>query len=266
MTVFTVSFFLVIWALTGGAAAAHAQCANPGRPLEDLLRSDVVYPQDRGEMQLELLPNFHHARDGRTMGFGFATQFGLSDSWQFQSDWDGPTRSSSPGTPGAWDLGSLELGTKVAFMCMGHSAWDLSTALDVELPIGTDEADGRVRLGPTIILARDFPAFHGHGFLSLILSTPLGHPSPTVLPSDASGTEYQWDVGVFTVVKHLRFTGELTLLHTGEGENEFSVTPGMVWNSPPWELAGGVFAGPRRDSPRGALFHIVYEFGGHGPD
>src|SRR5258708_20110087 len=74
---------LWVTALLAGAGPAYAQCTvPPGRPVEDLFRSDVVFPQERGEMQLEVLPAFEKDGDGRSMSFGLAGQYGLTRAWQ----------------------------------------------------------------------------------------------------------------------------------------------------------------------------------------
>jgi hypothetical protein len=253
---------LLVLAFLVLAGEAKTQCATKGRPLEDLLRSDVVYPQERGEMQLELLPNLQSAPGTRTTSVGFAGQFGLSDSWQFQFDWDGLSHSRLSGSRSSWDVGSLRVGSKIVFMCMGHSAFDLSGAWDLELPTSTADGDHRLRMGPTLIFARDLPFVNGHGFISLITSVPLGHAAASLLPGETDGTEYQWDLGMFSRLRRFRVTGEFTVARLGDGSMEIGLTPGLIWNSPPWELAGGFFSGLEAGSTRGLLFHIVYEFGG----
>jgi hypothetical protein len=261
---------LLILCVLGATRRANGQCVrSEGRPVEDLIRSDVVYPQERGEMQIELLPAFESSGNVHSWALAVATQYGVTNAVQLEASWAGPVSSAEPGKARTWDVGNLTVGSKLVFMCMGRTAFHSSVSLDVEMPTGTEEGDRRPRIQPTMIFARDLRALHAHVFTSAQLSIPVGRvtsaDSLVSPPSSAeiAGTDLQWDAGGFIRFKTLRVTGEVTLLHQAGERAALQLTPGLIWHSEPWEVAVGAFTTVDGPPARGALFHVVYAFGGH---
>jgi hypothetical protein len=246
--------------MAGSWQLAEAQCvASPERPVEDFFLSDVVYPQERGEWQLELAPSLVTERDGQAAGLAFSAQYGVSGVWQLEANWDGPSRRG--GSIPTWDVGNLQIGAKRSFPCVGVRANHASISFDLDLPTATGSTDRRIRIRPSAIFGRDVQAIHAHVFTQFLLATPVGSFGGAT-PTDATGTFAQCNLGMFVKSGAFRATGELTASRSPDAVTDFTLTPGIIWHSAPWEVGLGAMIPVSQGAGRGALFHVVYEFGG----
>jgi len=238
--------------------------ASRERPVEDFFLSDVVYPQEQGETQIEVAPSLVTGRDGQSAGLVFSAQYGVSGIWQLEASWDGPARSGQSGQIHTWDVGNLEIGTKRSFPCVGATANHASVNFDLELPTASGSSDRRIRIQPSAIFGRDIQAIRAHLFTQLLISMPLG--STGAGTSGAAGTRTQCNFGMLVKSGAFRATGEFTVSRGPEAVTDLTLTPGVIWHSAPWEVGLGTMIPVSQGAGKGALFHVVYEFGGGGDD
>ena len=240
----------------GSAHPAAAQC-RPGirRPIQDVFLSEIVFPQERGEVQLELRPTHERDSDGRTSAAGVNVEYGLSDAWQIETEWDGPMWSRDPSGVLTAGVGDVSVGSKYVFRCIKGSRYHFSVGVDVALPTGTI-SDGAARVAPSAVFGRDV-ATGGHLFTSLVVEAPVTHRA------DQSWA-FVSDSGMFVrVVRGFHATAEVSVTGGPDRKRFVQFVPGWLWH---WrdrvELGAGLLVAASRDAAHGVLTHVVYEFGG----
>lgn len=245
---------LVFAALLGLSTASAAQCAKGAhRPVEDLFRSDVVFPQEAGEVQLEMIPSVVRTAGGDVSGLGAAWEYGLTDVWQIEGAWEGPIRSQVRGDSAVTRFGGASVGTKRSFMCIGGSPYNVSIGLDVE---GGDGASAK----PALIVGRDFGDQTTQVFGGVVGQLPLTRAAP------ASGVTAT--LGAFLRLANtekgtLHGSTELSIESDGARPDLVQLTPGLLWHSPDaWEFGLGYVLATTNGIGHQLLAHVVYEFGG----
>jgi len=59
------------------------------RPIEELFKSDVVYPEEQGEFEMELVSLYQNQHGGlREWILPLSMEYGLTDSWQIEAEWN----------------------------------------------------------------------------------------------------------------------------------------------------------------------------------
>lgn len=231
-----------------------AQCAEGGhRPVEDLFRSDVVFPQEQGEVQLEIIPSMTHSAAASTSSLGGAWEYGLTNSWQIEGAWEGATHRHLNGGSTIRSWGNVSIGTKRSFMCLGGSPYDVSIGLDLESGWGSNAK-------PAVIVGRDFGDDAAQLFVGTVADVPLARAS--------SQSDVTLTLGAFARLARFQ-TGtllgsvEASLTSGAEQPNAFQLAPGLLWHSPDaWELGVGYAAVTTRPVGHELLAHVVFEFGG----
>ncbi|KTD19213.1 hypothetical protein EAW55_13635 [Legionella jordanis] len=242
--------------------------------LEEVLRSDVVYPQDKGEIQLSFLPSYFNNREGKTTFFPLEIEYGLTDFWQIDALLDLYQINRPKEGPRGAGLGDVAFGTKYSFMNIAHTNYHAALIFDVDLPTGNINkglTEGFIAYEPSVAFAKDFPSFHnsqffgqtGFSFLQRIKrlnQAPLpaaqddnedapaeneaAAPEPvetgSVIFEDIPAAHFFFlNLGYFLPVGNARYVIETNWItntwnHRGD-ENLLYITPGIVW-----ELAGGL--------------------------
>lgn len=242
------------------------------RPIEELFKTDVVYPEEKGESELELgtlyeKNNPHH----ETWNVPVSMEYGLTDKWQAEAEWNSYIWRNSHGHTVAHGIGDLELGTQYSFMNVGGSLFHISPLFQVELPLGdvnTDLSEGFVEYEPSVVFARDFPQLHQ---TQLFTQVGVSFVQRVKRPADADdaeppANEFNLGAGFFTLWPFGATTFEFNWNdnkwnHHGE-ENQLYVTPGVLWRvTPGIELGLGVPVGLNQQSDRYQIAaHAVWEF------
>jgi hypothetical protein len=250
---------------------AFAQSSNQERPLQEVFRTDLVYSQDKGEFQFTTGSSFAWNHGARFFQTPTQAEYGLTDSWQLQVEWDGWQRKSQSGLPSTNGSGDLAVGTKYAFMNIRGSQFHAAVAIDLLIPLGNvdqDLGEGLLIIQPSFILARDFPGFHraqiftqsGVAFVHRVKH----HADP--LDDQPAAHRLILNAGAIFPLHHFILTSELSWQtdrwnHSGVN-NELYLTPGAVWKLPArWECAAGISAGltPQSD-PIALLLKFTKEF------
>jgi len=84
------------------------------RPIEELFKTDVVYPQQKGELEVELASVFQNHTGVNTWTIPVSLEYGLTDRWQLEAEWDSLVQRYPRNQPPVRGVGDLEVGTNTA--------------------------------------------------------------------------------------------------------------------------------------------------------
>jgi hypothetical protein len=251
--------------LPGGAAAQDAQ--EHAQPLQDLFFTEVVYPQQKHEVQLTLGSLVDRTRHDKSALAPFGVEYGLTNRWQIGGEWDGYSRFHDDPFANA-RTERFVVGTKYSWMNIGHAPVHAAAGLDVEFTRGGVFAEGEGEEGtqfePFLALAADLPGgitVFGSGGLSLQKAqiVDLAHGAA---PPDDQGT-----LGGGVLVKIARVT--LATEYTNRSDQapwrlngSPLVTPSIVLHpGGEWEFGAGLPVGVRAGTHRpGLALHVIKEF------
>jgi hypothetical protein len=253
---------------------AFAQDAANEReqPLQELFQTGLVYPQERGEVQLTYSTRFSKG-NGRTLWRSpLMLEYGITARWQVEIEFDLRSSRSETGEPKTRGTGDLSIGTQYSFMNLRSSNFHSAVGLEVTLPTGSVEkelSEGFIEYEPYFIAAKDFPRFNN---MQVFSQVGLGlvqrvRSSVGVDEEEPAAHKLTLSAGMFMPFRRVVLTGEVNLStnrwNHGGLERELYATPGAVWRLlHNWEIGVGVPFGLTRDTNRfGAIFKTTFEFG-----
>jgi hypothetical protein len=241
------------------------------RPIEELFKTDVVYPQAQGELELEVASVYENHAGGDIWTIPLSMEYGMNDRWQVEAEWNSLVERFPANHSAALGVGDLEVGTQYSFMNIGGSSFHIAPRFSIEAPLGDvnkDLSEGFLEYEPSVILAKDFPELHHTQFF-----TELGASLVQRVNSPKDGdnaepaaNELNLGSGFFVLFPHGAATLEFnwsnnTWNHHGN-ENELYVTPGCLWRiTHQVELGLGIPVGLNDASDRfEVIAHVVWEF------
>lgn len=245
---------------TALGAAAHEKKEGREQPIKELFQTDLVYPQEKGEVQLTLAPRFHRAGKSRSLMFPLRIEYGITDAWQVGLGGEifkhrNPDEGST--TSG---IGDLEIGTKYSFMNIADSNFHAAVGFDILFPTGDINrrlTEGFIEYEPSLILAKDFPKLRN---LQLFTQAGMGFVQRVKRPADPedkepAAHEFTLNAGFFLPFNlpsgKFIFTSEFNWMtnrwnNDGRQDQKY-YTPGLVWNLPGgWEAGIGTAIGLNR--------------------
>jgi hypothetical protein len=204
---------VVIIQLLQGAARLCAQVAGE-RPLQEVFRTEIVYTQDRGEIQLTA--GFNSTwNQSNLLQLPLQVECGLTDSWQVQFESDGWQDRIQLRQPTTGGIGDLSLGTKYSFMNIHGSSFHSALSFNIGVPSGSVDrgiGEGFLSYEPSVILARDFPRHRNLQLFSQIglslVQRTRNHKDRT--DDEPSAHQFQFSGGVFLPLRHVVLTSELS--------------------------------------------------------
>lgn len=241
------------------------------RPIEELFKTDLVYPQEEGELELELASVYQNHSGGDTWTLPVSLEYGLTDRWQVESEWDALVQRYPRNQPVARGVGDVDVGSQYSFMNIGGSLWHLAARFSVQFPVGDvnkDLSEGFVEYQPALILARDFPELHHTQFFTEIGASWVQRVNRPKDAADAEPAAHELNLGSGFLVLFPRAAATLEFNwannkwnHHG-AENELYVTPGCLWRARRnVEIGLGIPIGLNHGSDRfDVLAHLVWEF------
>jgi hypothetical protein len=102
------------------ASAADQQGVERLQPLQELTLTEVVYTQEKGELQLSLASVFDNGRGRDSITIPLSVEYGLTDRWQVGLEWSSITHQRFIGRA-LTETGGFSIGTKYSFMNIGGS-------------------------------------------------------------------------------------------------------------------------------------------------
>jgi len=263
-----------LWlALTTSLASAQGDDAvTRPQPVQEVFQTGLVYPQERGEVQLSYTSRFSKGKDRSSLQTPLNLEYGITDRWQIEIEWDAMSRRTKTGEATTSGRGDLSIGTQYSFMNMKGSNFHSAVGFEVSIPTGSIEkelSEGFLEYTPYLILARDLPKLNNMQIFSQVGVTFVQHARRKLGADDDAPAAQKFDVGVGTFMPfgHLVFTSEFNLStnrwNNGGREREIYATPGVVWRLPGnLEIGVGTPVGLTRDADKfGAILKLVYEFG-----
>ena len=277
MILFKNLYFEAVVLITVSASPGYATVNSTGagtnqvkRPIEELFKTDMVYPQEKGELQVGLASLYQHNSSGDALTVPISLEYGLTGRWQVEAEWKSFVQhfwnqSKKHG------IGDLEIGTQYSFMNIGDSMFHIAPRFSMEIPLGDVNkglTEGFMEYQPAIILARDFPQFHD---AQLFTEIGISFVQRVKRPSEADDAEpaahvFNLGFGGFVPFSHGALTIEFNWTnnqwnHQGT-ENELYLTPGWVWKvTRNFEIGQGIPVGlNKRSDQYDVAAHVVCEF------
>lgn len=239
----------------------------PAQPLQELVLTEVVYPQERGEVQLTVASLVDRSGPGAAAMTPLSIEYGLTNRWQVEAGWNGYRQTAS--LLSRYRTESVSVGTKYSFMNIAHSHVHAAVGLDADFhPMAVDdieEADG-TEIEPFVSMAIDLPRR-----VTLFASVGTGLGSSEVADlfrhGEAPKQAATISVGGLVAFHHLTLTTEYTDRSDAlpwRVDGAPLLTPGFVLHpGGDWELGLGAPIGMRTgEHTVGFAMHVLKEFGG----
>ena len=213
------------------------------QPIQEMFQSNLVYPQEKDEIQFTLFPSFKKSQDAQKIRTLFEVEYGITDALQVIFEWDGLLYKNPSSNPAIAGVGNIEVGAQYSWMGMGDGNTHFSFGNLIELPVGPVESgltEGFLEIQPFIVLARDFPEFNqsqvflefGFDWVKQIRNVPESIEPET--------DNISWNVGAFYPIELWRATLEINGNNNkldGGSINEIYITPGTIYKlSKEWEI------------------------------
>lgn len=253
-------------------AAVMAQHDVPDQPVQEVFQTELVYPQEKGELQLTLGTTFHRNSAWNAFRTPVSLEYGLTNRWQVGFEWDASSfKREFDDAEYQRGIGDLRLETKYSFMNIAGSSYHAAIGFEVQLPTANVRkglTEGCVEYEPFVAVARDFPSLNrtqifAHVGLGLMQRVKTADEGDELEPV---AHELNVNTGVFVPFRKARFTAEVnweTNRWNNHGdESALYFTPGVIFQpASNWEFGFGVPVGATRsaDNVR-AIFKFVREF------
>ncbi len=106
-------------------------------PLEDLFRTDLVFPQERGELQLGTLPRYQHGPEGNAFVLPIGIEYGITDAFQIEAEWDAYIHADADEDDESGSgQGNLQLGFMYSWIDIQDSGLHMAAGFDYEFASG----------------------------------------------------------------------------------------------------------------------------------
>ena len=213
------------------------------QPIQEMFQSNLVYPQEKDEIQFTLFPSFNKNQSGQKARTLFEIEYGITDAFQVIFEWDGLLYQNPRTGPTIAGPGNIEVGAQYSWMGLGDGNTHFSFGNLIEIPVGpvgNGLTEGFIEVQPFIILARDFPELNqsqiffefGFDWVDQIRNVP----ESTAPEADS----ISWNVGAFFPIGFWRATLEINGSNNkwdGGNRNDIYITPGTIYKlSKEWEI------------------------------
>ncbi len=241
------------------------------RPIEELFKTDNVYPEQKGELEVELASVYQNHAGGDTWTLPLSLEYGISDRWQVEAEWDSLVQRFPANHSAVRGVGDVEVGTQYSFMNIDGSSFHVAPRFSIGIPVGDvnkDLSEGFMEYEPSLIMALDVPQLHRTQFFTEIGAGLVQRINTPREAEDAEPAAHELNLGsgFFVLFPHGALTFEYNLANNtwnNHGtENEMYVTPGGLWRvGREVEIGLGIPVGLNNGSDRfEVVAHVVWEF------
>ena len=139
------SFWIICYAalwlglMTPLASAQEVDLKARKQPVQEVFQTGLVYPQERGEVQLSFTSRFSKRNDHSSLQTPLNLEYGITDRWQFEIEWNAMSSRSETGETTTRGRGDLSIGTQYSFMNMRRSNFHSAIGFEISLPTGSVE-------------------------------------------------------------------------------------------------------------------------------
>ena len=213
------------------------------QPIQEMFQSNLVYPQEKDEIQLTLFPSFNKNHSGQKARTLFEIEYGITDAFQVIFEWDGLLYQNLRNAPTNAGPGNIEVGAQYSWMGLGDGNTHFSFGNLIEFPVGpvaNGLTEGFIEVQPFIVLARDFPKLNqsqiflnfGFNWVDQIRNVPES--------TEPEADSISWNIGAFSPIGFWRATLEINGSNNkwdGGNQNDIYITPGTIYKlSKEWEI------------------------------
>ena len=213
------------------------------QPIQEMFQSNLVYPQEKDEIQLTLFPSFNKNHSGQKARTLFEIEYGITDAFQVIFEWDGLLYQNLRTAPTIAGPGNIEVGAQYSWMGLGDGNTHFSFGNLIEFPLGpvaNGLTEGFIEVQPFIVLARDFPKLNqsqiflnfGFNWVDQIRNVPES--------TEPEADSISWNIGAFSPIGFWRATLEINGSNNkwdGGNQNDIYITPGTIYKlSKEWEI------------------------------
>ena len=233
-----------------------------------MFQSNLVYPQEKDEIQFTLFPSFNKNQSGQKARTLFEIEYGITDAFQVIFEWDGLLYQNLRAGPTIAGPGNIEVGAQYSWMGLGDGNTHFSFGNLIEIPVGpvgNGLTEGFIEVQPFIILARDFPELNqsqiffefGFDWVDQVRNVPES--------TEPEVDSISWNVGAFFPIGFWRATLEINGSNNkwdGGNRNDIYITPGTIYKlSKEWEIgiAAPIGATNTSDDYR-VVGYLMWEF------
>ncbi|NEV60823.1 hypothetical protein [Thiorhodococcus minor] len=119
-------------------ADAETEDADPGDPpIEDLFKSELVFPQERGELQIASFPSYREGPEGSVVSVPIGIEYGITDAFQLEVEWDAYVDADGDSAEESGSgQGNFQLGLMYAMIDIAGSGFHVAAGAEYEIASG----------------------------------------------------------------------------------------------------------------------------------
>ena len=250
------------------SCALHVMAEEIEEPIQDVFKTELVYPQEKGEAQFTISPEYITTETCQQILVPVSFEYGITHALQAEIEWIVLNQINPDYGQSQSGAGDLELGLKYSLM---NIAQNIHTAIGIEvkLPTGNEEkglSDGTTEYEPYFLAAKDFPKFNNSQLFAQIAA---GFSSSEDDSTDSdSESELAMNLGCFIPLDKFVVTTEFNWQNEDD-LNMLYLTPGLVFPDvvDGWEFGIGASIGFSDAADTFSLMGMfTYEFDLFGDD
>jgi hypothetical protein len=251
---------------------SHGWADEEASLLKEVTQTETVFLREKGEIQITTSLDFSIGEKEDLLAFPFAIEYGLSDVWEAELEWDTFLFKDPDHEFSTHGIGDLRMGTKYSFLNIGGSNFHIAPGFEIDFPLASvnkDLSDGFMRYEPSLVLALDFPNWN---FLQFFTEIGVGLLDRVKEPDDEEDREPKaheltWDTG-FILPLHeealitFEFNWETNEWNNNGTDSEMYITPGLDWEFlDDWEFNVEIQIGVNHDADDYKInATLTYEF------
>ncbi|MFT6624922.1 MAG: hypothetical protein ACJAZI_000998 [Cycloclasticus sp.] len=243
-------FFTVTLCLLFSVSAESADESEPTQILNELFLSDTAYPQEKGEWQLTLSPEYEDNDEESRFSIPLSLEFGITDQLQVELEYT-PYIDINSDDDDQQGQGNIELGLQYSWVNINESGLNIALSYSHEFANG-DRA----------VISEEGEKPEDEDNVYVVFSKDIGANSNTQaflqLGREFQGNEHEdyANTGIYSSMGNYALSMELNWTQ----EQSF-ITPGITWAlDNGWEFGLGTPIGIDGNANFKLVSHILFEW------